>query len=169
VKAVVAILVLFAALGASARGSTSAGWCAAGQLSGYFAYVPGSAGAGNVVYELDLTNISRTSCRLTGLPRLRLVGLGNRPLPTHVIAAYPGQLTAVLVRLAPGAAAVATARFSPDVPGIGETTIGACEPIAYRLRVTAPGGGTLLAPIAPATRVCEHGQMQLSAYSKAKT
>jgi hypothetical protein len=72
----------------------------------------------------------------------------------------------VLVRIAPGKAARATARFSPDVPGVGEQTIGACEPKAYTLRVVLEGGGTANARLAPATPVCEHGTMSFSAYTR---
>jgi hypothetical protein len=62
--------------------------------------------------------------------------------------------------------AKATARFSPDVPGPNEPVDRQCEPTAYRVRVTAPpGGGTLIAPIAPPTPVCSHGHLSLSVLS----
>jgi hypothetical protein len=138
--------------------------CKGGALKGSFAVVPGSAGAGNIVYALRLQNVSAAACTLTGLPQVRLVDRLHRPLPTHATAAHPGQLTAILVRLAPEAWASASARFSPDVPGPGEGTIGACERTAYALRVAAPGRGTALVPVRPPTPVCEHGGMSLSAY-----
>src|SRR5262249_42653789 len=72
-------------------------------------------------------------------------------------------LTAVRVDLPPGARARATARFSPDVPGPGEQTIGRCEPVAHTLRVAPGGGGTLRAPIRQPTPVCEHGPMTWTA------
>jgi hypothetical protein len=81
-----------------------------------------------------------------------------------VRAAHPNQLTAILVTLVPGDSTYATARFSPDVPGIGEQTPGQCEPKAYWFRVRAPGGGTTTVKVLPATSVCEHGTMYLSAY-----
>jgi hypothetical protein len=66
----------------------------------------------------------------------------------------------VLITLAPGRAANATARFSPDVPGPGEPAAGRrCEPVAYRLLVRPSGGGALRAPVEPPTSVCEHGGM----------
>jgi hypothetical protein len=133
--------------------------CAAGSLSGTFAAVPGSAGAGNIVYALTVRNVSRRSCFVTGIPGVRLLGRSGRALPTHVRPAHPGALTAVRVELAPGRSARATARFSPDVPGPGEPVRGRCEAVAYRLRVTPNGGGTLSAPIRPPTPVCEHGTM----------
>ena len=74
--------------------------------------------------------------------------------------------TAVRVVLRPGAAAVATARFSPDVPGTGEPTDRQCEPTAVRARVVAPPGtGTTVVPLRPPTPVCEHGRLQLSLLS----
>ena len=139
-----ATVAVAAAAGLLAGAGTAAGitFCSGVQLTGSFAVVPGSAGAGNIVYRLTLRNRSTRSCSLTGLPVVTLLGRTGASLPTHGIAAHPGRLTAILVTLSPGRSAHATARFSPDVPGIGEHTMGACEPTAYRLRVTAKGGGS---------------------------
>jgi hypothetical protein len=154
-----------AAGGASARPHVA--FCRGADLAGRFAAVPGSAGAGNIVYRLRLVNRSRTACDVTGLPAVRLLGKTGKALPTHPVPARPGMATSVLVALSPGAAAVADARFSPDVPGVGEGGTGPCEPRAYRLRVGARGGGSTVVPIAPPTPVCEHGQLQLSLYRRA--
>src|SRR5205823_10703384 len=105
-------------------------------LTGTFSVVPGSAGAGNIVYALRLANRSRQACFVSGLAGLRLLGRTGRLLPTHVQPAFRGALTAVRVVLRPGARAKATARFSPDVPGPGEPTGKTCEPTAYQVRVT---------------------------------
>lgn len=160
------VATLVAAAAASSVGTAAAGitFCSGAQLTGSFAVVPGSAGAGNIVYRLTLRNRSKRTCSVTGLRVVRLLGRTGAALPTHGTASHPGQLTAILVRLSPGESAHATARFSPDVPGVGEHTIGRCEPTAYRLRVTARGGGTTTVPIQPPTPVCEHGGLQLSAY-----
>jgi hypothetical protein len=156
-----------AALSAStASGHRTAADCAGNQLAGRFAVVYGSAGAGNIVYKLSLKNTSATPCTVTGLPAGQLLAKTKTKLPTHIRAAYPGRLTAILVTLAPGGSAFATARFSPDVPGPGEGTIGRCEPKAYWLRVSAPGGGATTAKIVPPTSVCEHGTLSFSAYGK---
>ena len=133
--------------------------CKGGQLSGRFAVVPGSAGAGNIVYKLTLTNRSNRTCTLTGLPQVTLLSKAERALPTRVRPANPGALAAVLVTLKHGQRTFATARFSPDVPGPGETGR-QCEPKAWWLRVL---GG--IVPIVPPTPVCEHGQLQFTAYS----
>src|SRR5207302_8381372 len=104
------------------------------------------------------------TCTLTGLPQVRLVDKRHKALPTHATAAHPGQLTAILVRIAPGSWASASARFSPDVPGVGEGATGPCERTAFALRVSAPGHGMALVPLRPPTPVCEHGGMSFSAY-----
>ena len=141
--------------------------CTAARLAGSFAAVPGSAGAGNIVYALHLKNRSHTSCTVSGIPGLTLLDRRGRTLPTHPSPAQRGALTAVLVTLAPGQSARATARFSPDVPGVGEPVSGRlCEPVAYTLLVRPGGGGTLRAPIRPPTSVCEHGGMSWSVLTR---
>jgi hypothetical protein len=127
--------------------------------------VRGSAGAGNIVYALTVRNTSKHECFVTGIPGVTLLGKTGKKLPTHVTPANRGALTAVMVRLPPGAKARATARFSPDVPGPGEGTIGQCEPTAYWLRVAPSGGGTFRSPIRPPTPVCEHGGMQITVFT----
>lgn len=165
----VALLAAATVASAACGGSSAAqpGPCAGAQLRAAFDVVPGSAGAGNIVYLLRVTNRSSHTCTVTGLPSVRLLGKRGGSLPTHVRAAFPGALTATLVTLGPGRAAHATARFSPDVPGVGEPTAGTrCEPVAYRLRVNAPGGGSAVAAVRPPTSVCEHGSLQFRAYSR---
>jgi hypothetical protein len=166
-KISLAALVVGAAVALSAStasGHRTAVSCAGDQLAGRFAVVYGSAGAGNIVYKLTLKNTSATPCTVTGLPVGRLLGKTSQKLPTHVRAAHPNQLTAILVTLAPGDSTYATARFSPDVPGVGEGTIGACEPKAYWFRVSASAGGTATVKMLPPTSVCEHGALSFSAY-----
>ena len=141
--------------------------CAGAQLAGRFAVIRGSAGAGQIGYRLVLRNVSGRPCTLTGLPRVRLLGRRGKALPTAVRAEFPGALTAVLVTLAPGSSAQATARFSPDVNGVGEQRAGPCEPKAFTLRVSAPGGGSAVVPVAPATPVCSRGRLFFSAYGRA--
>ncbi len=136
--------------------------CTGKDLRGTFKAVPGSQGAGNIVYALRLTNASARACTVTGIPQVQLLDAQGQKLPTAAVAAHPGELTAVLVTLAPGQAATLNARFSPDVPGKGEQHMGRCEPIASKLRVTPSGGGSLIAAITPPTSVCEHGGMTLS-------
>jgi hypothetical protein len=159
------LVVLATAVAAATGGAAATGACTGSQLTGAFKVVPGSAGAGNITYALVLTNTSHSPCTLTGLPQGRLLTRSGAPLPTHVRAAFPGALSAVLVRLAPGKKTRATARFSPDVPGVGEPAAGLnCERTAYWFRVSGQGGGTTKVKLTPPTAVCEHGRLLFSAY-----
>jgi hypothetical protein len=139
--------------------------CTGSDLSGTFTVLEGSAGAGNIVYTLRLTDASQSPCTVAGLPQLQLLGSSGSELPTKVTADRPGD-TGSTVTLQPGASATAQARFSPDVTGPGESG-DPCEPKAAQVRVTAPGGGTLDVKIDPATSVCSHGAMQLTPYTTA--
>jgi hypothetical protein len=162
-----AFVVLAAAGAATSAGAHGDAACTGVQLKGTFNVVHGSAGAGNISYTLVLKNVSSRMCTVTGLPQGRLLGKTGKALPTHVRAASPGLLTAILVRLLPGKTAYACARFSPDVPGEGEPAAGPkCEPTAWWLRVLASGGGTTKVKVGPPTPVCEHGQLLFSGYGQ---
>jgi hypothetical protein len=148
---------------ASAVSAAAPPACAGRDLTGTFAAVRGSAGAGQISYNLRLRNRSAGTCFVSGLPVLRLLDRAGKPLPTHIAPSHPGALTAVRVVLRPGGYSAATARFSPDVPGTGEQVVGPCERKAFHARVNAPpGGGVVVVPLVPATPVCEHGGMVLS-------
>jgi Protein of unknown function (DUF4232) len=149
-----------AAIAATGAASAAAGACAASVLTAKMSVIRGSAGAGNVEYRLLLRNTSGAACSVSGHPALHLLGAHGNALPTHVTPVPPG-VTAALITLRPGQSAVATLRFSPDVPGKGEQTVGACERTAHGVRVSlaSPGHGTLTGPILPPTPVCEHGGM----------
>jgi hypothetical protein len=167
-----ATLTLLAAAAVLVAAAAAQAWalapapCGSAQLGGSFAVVPGSAGAGNIVYRLSLQNRGATACFVSGLPSVTLLGRRGRALPTHVVAARRGIGAAARIVLPPGAKAKAEARFSPDVPGPGEPVSGRCERVAYRLRVRA-AGGSLLVPIAPPTSVCEHGTLQFTLFTRA--
>lgn len=142
--------------------------CTAPQLSGTFAVIPGSAGAGSIYYSLRLRNRSGRTCFVSGLPGLRLLDRARRPLPTRVEPAFRPALAAARIVLRPGRAAKATARFSPDIPGPGEPQRGPCERTAYWVRVTPPpAGGALVARVSPPTTVCVGGHISLTALSPA--
>ena len=79
----VALLVALAC-SASGQGASRPTFCTGGQLTGSFAAVPGSAGAGNISYALRVENRSARRCSLTGLPVARLLGKTGEPLATHV-------------------------------------------------------------------------------------
>ena len=141
--------------------------CAASGLQGSFEVVQGSAGAGQISYDLTLTNTGSTACFVSGLPQVQLLGTTGRALPTSTSAAPPLPATPAKVSLQHGESAVAEARFSPDVNGTGDNAPGQCQPTATVLRVTAPGGGTLDAPIQPPTPVCERGSLHFKVFASA--
>jgi hypothetical protein len=140
--------------------------CSGRRLGGTFAVVPGSAGAGNIVYALRIRLVSGPPCFVAGVARLQLLDRLRRPLPTKVVPALRPGPRAVRVVLRRGHGARATARFSPDVPGPGEPVSGtACERRSYDVRVTPPAGrGTFVAPVRPPTPVCEHGRLSVSVF-----
>jgi Domain of unknown function (DUF4232) len=148
--------------------ATSAPACSGNELTGSFDAIPNSAGAGNISYELTLTNNSKTTCYVSGIPSVQLLDASGNPLPTHATAAHPGQALAAQIVLAPGTSAYSQARFSPDVPGIGESQTGKCEPTATTLRVTPGGPSTVSVPIKPPTSVCEQGQLNFELLASSK-
>jgi hypothetical protein len=140
--------------------------CNGADLTGTFNVEPGSAGAGQISYILRLENTSAHTCFVSGLPKALLIDEQGGALPTNVQPARPGAATAAKIILKPQEAAVATARFSPDVPGGSEQTDGPCEPRAFTFHLTI-GDGTLDAPIRPPTPVCERGTLFFSVFTAA--
>jgi hypothetical protein len=126
-------------------------------LQASFRVVPGSAGAGNIVYRLRLENSSVTACIFHDPTSARLLGVNGHGLPTQA------SFAAVARRVAPGHAIRADVRFSPDVPGVGEQMRGPCEHRAYTLALYQ-GRVRLLVPVQPATPVCERGRLDFSAW-----
>jgi hypothetical protein len=153
---------------AGSGSSASVPPCTGSQLAGNFVVIMGSAGAGSISYRLNVRFASGRTCFVSGLPRIQLLSRLRQPLPTKVVPAVRGVRTADVV-LRPGHGAHAEARFSPDVPGVGEPVAGRnCERTAYSMRVTLrPGGATFLAPVRPPTPICEHGTMAFSALGPA--
>jgi hypothetical protein len=138
-------------------------------LTGTFRAIPGSAGAGNIVYRLRVKDSGRSACFVAGLPDVALLDATGRRLPTSArFAGRPGMRTSVMVLLGPrSGTATLTARFSPDVPGPGEPVSGRqCERTAHELRVSPSGGSSVVVPILPPTPVCEHGGLQLTTFTR---
>ena len=132
--------------------------CRGADLSGRFAVVYGSAGAGNVLYRLSIRKTTPGTCFVSGIPRLQLLGKEGKALPTTAMLANRGMGTAVRVVLAQGGSTSLTARFSPDVPP-------GCGRKAWKLRVWPGGGGSAVVPTAPPTRVCQRGRLQLDPWT----
>lgn len=139
--------------------------CHTQDLSASFTVVNGSAGAGNISYNLRLRNTSGHLCTIYGFPGMLLLNAQHQPLPTNVV--WDSLVPKRLVWLIPNASAASTVRLSPDVPGPGDNgTAGRqCEPTAYNVEVTPPDETTqLVTAVAPATPVCSRGMMQTSAF-----
>jgi len=149
----------------TSKSVTAARPCLGTDLDGTFTVVPGSAGAGQISYLLTLKNASQNRCYVRGLPKATLLGATGSPLPTHVSGSdgTSGQR----VVLEPGASAVATARFSPDVASPGDSQGGDCQPVAHTLEVTPSGAGPTEVPIRPATSVCQQGTLKFEPYAYA--
>jgi Domain of unknown function (DUF4232) len=145
--------------------ATASTTCAAGALKGSFDVVEGSAGAGQITYRLTLTNIGSSPCFVFGIPQVQLLGTTGGALPTTA-SAEPGQGPGAKITLQPGGSATSDARFSPDVNGEGDKQQGQCQPSATVLRVTAPGGGVLDAPVQPPTPVCQRGSLHFRPFVK---
>jgi hypothetical protein len=137
--------------------------CSPTDVAVSFGVVRGSQGAGQTSYALRVKNVSSVSCRTGGLATLVLIGRNGAKLPTKISASCDNCNAAALV-LRPGISAWADGRFSPDVPGPGETAPGGrCEPVAYAIRVSLPGtSGTVEGLVRPPTSVCSHGWIHLS-------
>jgi uncharacterized protein DUF4232 len=134
--------------------------CTHTQLTGTFAEVPGSAAAGQIEYLLTLQNVSGSTCWLDALPLpAKLLDASGSPLPTKEVRAEDAVQSTPPATLEPGTAGTATVRFSPDVPGPGDSQSGLCQPRAHTLELTATGGGTVDVPVQPPTSVCERGTL----------
>jgi hypothetical protein len=142
---------------------SSAQPCLGSDLSGAFAVVPGSAGAGQIAYSLTVKNTSDRPCSVRGVPKATLLGASGTPLPTDVKESGGSRS----IVLPPGASATAQARFSPDVAGDGDSQTGPCQPTAHTLQVTAGGGGVTELAIKPPTSVCERGTLNFEAFAYA--
>jgi hypothetical protein len=138
--------------------SGGGGACSAHDLTATFQVLEGSAGAGNIVYTLKLTNASQAACTVSGVPAIDFLDASGNALKKTVSPNGAG--TAVLVTLQPGDTARSQVRFSPDVDP--------CDPgTATTLRVTMPDESTLDAKIDPATRLCGNGSLRPSILSGA--
>jgi len=134
------------------------GPCTAHDLTGTFQVLEGSAGAGNIVYTLKVTNASQGACTVSGVPAIDFLDANGQALKKNVSPNGAG--TAALITLQPGDTARSQVRFSPDVDP--------CDPgTATTLRLTMPDSSTLETKIDPATRLCGNGSLQPSLFTGA--
>lgn len=134
--------------------------CTVANLQATFSVIPNSQGAGNEVARIVLTNSGSTVCQTYGYVGMLLLGANGAALPTDVVR-VPGTSNYPIINLAPGASASATARFSPDIPGTGDSQTGACQPTATSTEITPPDNTAHLIVPGPGTSVCEGGTMSV--------
>ncbi len=137
--------------------SAAANGCTASDLTGTFQVLQGSAGAGNIVYTLKVTNASQHPCIVSGAPTIDFLDENHNALPAHPTS--PGG-PVPLVTLQPGGSATSQVRFSPDVTPCDSGT-------ATTLRVTMPDNSTLDVRIDPPTHLCGAGSLQPGAFTGA--
>ena len=129
---------------------TTSNACAASDLTGTFSELAGSAGAGNIVYTLHVTNAAQQTCTLTGIPTVTFLDANGAEMNQHTDANVP---QAPVVSLAPGGSASSQIRFSPDVSP--------CDPgIATTLRVELADRSTFQVKLDPPTKLCGAGSVQ---------
>ena len=139
----------------SAAGSSNA--CTAHDLTATFQVLQGSAGAGNIVYTLKVTNAAQAACTVHGIPDIAFLDAAGNTMTAHTT---PSGGPGAVVALQPGDSATAQVRFSPDVTP--------CDPgTATTLNVSFPGNSLLATKIDPATRLCGAGSLQPSAFTGA--
>jgi Domain of unknown function (DUF4232) len=94
----------------------------------------GNGAAGSTYYDLQFTNLSGTSCQLTGFPGVSAVGLTGSQVGLAARRSLPGE--AVAVRLAPGATSTAIIQLTDA----GNFPSSDCHEVrAAGLRVYPPG------------------------------
>ena len=138
--------------------ATSASACTAHDLTGTFQVLQGSAGAGNIVYTLKVTNASQGACTVSGFPSIAYLDANGAALPAHIQPDRVGPVS--VVTLQPGGSAKSDVRFSPDVTPCDSGT-------ATTLRLTMADGSTLDAKIDPATHLCGAGSLQPTPFAAA--
>jgi Protein of unknown function (DUF4232) len=137
---------------------TAGNACSAHDLTGTFQMLQGSAGAGNVVYTLQVTNESQQPCTVSGFPAIEFLDAGGTRMTQSM---SPHATHVAIVSLQPGDSATSQVRFSPDVDP--------CDPgTATTLRVTMPSdNSTFDVKIDPATRLCGGGSVQPTQFTRA--
>jgi hypothetical protein len=156
----VPIFVIAATVGAAFAATGASGSSSRCVLTAKMTLIKGSFGAGNVSYRLTLGNSGSGFCTGSTTPGLHLHGRNGAGLPTNV--KYSGRSTRLTIgRGADVLSASEKLRFSPDIPGPGEPTRGACEPKAFKIHVNF-GSASAVGAVSPPTSVCEHGTMRSS-------
>jgi len=131
-----AVLIPAVALAASgsarAPQSAATGRCLTAQLRDWIG-IPGDGTAGSTYYQLEISNVSRSTCTLYGYPGVSAVA-GNTQLGSA--ARRDPSHRDTLVTLVPGG----TSHVILQITDVGVFSPAACKPVqAFSLRVYAPG------------------------------
>jgi hypothetical protein len=122
-----------------------------------------SPGAGQRNANLTLTNRSRHACRTQGYVGLQLVSVWGEKIPTSTVRTGG---PAPLVRLAPGAKAVASLQWGV-IAGGNEPVNGPCEHNPPELLVTPPNETRQITTTWTQGPVCQRGRFQVGPLRKA--
>jgi Protein of unknown function (DUF4232) len=138
-----AIALLAAVVIVAPAGAAAATKCSSSTLVIWAGEEPGGGAAGSVFYRIEFTNLSGHSCTLSGYPGVSAVDLHGGQIGAAA-STEPG-VKARPVTLAPGDTATATLRIVEAL----NYPAGKCKPVtAAGLRVTVPGSGAKIAPLA---------------------
>jgi hypothetical protein len=138
------LAVVFPAAPGAAPAPTATKACSASGLVVWAGPEPGGGAAGSAYYRIEFTNLSTTTCSLSGFPKVSAVDLKGRRIGAFA-GAEPGK-KAVQVTLAPGQVASAQLRI---VDALNFPADKCKATTAAGLRIGIPGGsGNKIAPLA---------------------
>ncbi|MBO4207576.1 DUF4232 domain-containing protein [Micromonospora echinofusca] len=118
-------------------------------------------GMGNRYASLEVSNTSATPCAVQGFVDLTRYDRSGRPLPTRVVREGP---VPAAVTLAPGGSAWVGISWTM-IPGAGEASPTACEPLTTAFDVLVPGAGPARRVPLAAGRICEGGRLTVGPLS----
>jgi hypothetical protein len=125
--------VALAAPGRAAAPQASAPGCTASQVQPWLG-LPGSGTAGSTFYQLEISNVSKSTCTLRGFPGVSAQAADGRQFGSPAGRDFSGPVR--LVTLAPGA----TSHVELQVTDVGVFSPAQCgQTISQSLRVFAPG------------------------------
>ncbi|MEH1012409.1 DUF4232 domain-containing protein [Micromonospora sp. CPCC 206060] len=118
-------------------------------------------GMGNRYAGLEVSNTSSAPCAVQGFVDLTQYDRSGSPLPTRVVREGP---VPAPVTLGPGGSAWAVIAWTM-IPGAGEGSPAACEPLTAAFDVVVPGAGAARRVALAAGRVCEGGRLTVGPLS----
>jgi hypothetical protein len=131
-----------------------------------------SVGAGRMMLNLTLVNVSAHACTIEGFPGLQLQDENHEDQTTSVIR--DELVPKTVITLASQESASTTIGFDSGAPTTSEPKSGACEPPSLYLLVTPPNNSAgLVTPIGSdqgsGITVCRHGALDVLPFVPGKT